>query len=401
MANFCLFNSKSVLTGNDKIENSAVLIRDGKIFDIITADRLEKVDLREYEMIDIKGNYVTPGLYDNHIHGFCGYGTDQCSTDSIIQMSHHLARYGVVGFLPTLYPRPIDEMIATIKACTNAMGKEKGAKILGLHLEGPFFSPEKKGVHPISYLQEPSIEIMKKFIEASGGTFTDSFGRKRTNIATMTVAPELKGMRELAMFCMQNNITLQAGHTNAKYENMIEGFQVGILHTTHFFNAMSRLDHRNPNAIGAVLIHGDISCEIIADGHHIHPKLVLMLRKLKDISKLILVTDGLTPTLQTTGRLFANGDEVYLKDDGLFHTVKNDTIAGSALTMVQGVKNLVEFGYSLSDAIQASSYNPTKIINLEKKGLICHGYDANINVIDKDLDLKLTMVESKIIFNKL
>ena len=401
MANFCLFNSKSVLTGNDKIEDSAVLTRDGKIFDIVTADRLEKIDLRDYEMIDIKGNYVTPGLYDNHIHGFCGYGTDQCSTDSIIQMSHHLAKYGVVGFLPTLYPRPIDEMIATISACTDAMGKEKGAKILGLHLEGPFFSPEKKGVHPISYLQEPSIEIMKKFIDAAGGPFTDSFGRKRTNIATMTVAPELKGMRELAMFCMQNNITLQAGHTNAKYENMIEGFQVGILHTTHFFNAMSKLDHRNPNAIGAVLIHGDISCEIIADGYHIHPKLVLMLRKLKDISKLILVTDGLTPTLQTTGRLFANGDEVYLKDDGLFHTVKGDTIAGSALTMEQGVKNLVEFGYSLSDAIQASSYNPTRVINLEKKGLICHGYDANINVIDKDLNLKLTMIESRIIFNKL
>ncbi|UGQ15849.1 N-acetylglucosamine-6-phosphate deacetylase [Borrelia sp. RT5S] len=401
MANFCLFNSKSVLTGNDKIEDSAVLTRDGKIFDIVTADRLEKIDLRDYEMIDIKGNYVTPGLYDNHIHGFCGYGTDQCSTDSIIQMSHHLAKYGVVGFLPTLYPRPIDEMIATISACTDAMGKEKGAKILGLHLEGPFFSPEKKGVHPISYLQEPSIEIMKKFIDAAGGPFTDSFGRKRTNIATMTVAPELKGMRELAMFCMQNNITLQAGHTNAKYENMIEGFQVGILHTTHFFNAMSKLDHRNPNAIGAVLIHGDISCEIIADGYHIHPKLVLMLRKLKDISKLILVTDGLTPTLQATGRLFANGDEVYLKDDGLFHTVRGDTIAGSALTMEQGVKNLVEFGYSLSDAIQASSYNPTRIINLEKKGLICHGYDANINVIDKDLNLKLTMIESRIIFNKL
>ncbi|UGQ16959.1 N-acetylglucosamine-6-phosphate deacetylase [Borrelia sp. RT1S] len=401
MANFCLFNSKSVLTGNDKIEDSAVLTRNGKIFDIVTADRLEKIDLRDYEMIDIKGNYVTPGLYDNHIHGFCGYGTDQCSTDSIIQMSHHLAKYGVVGFLPTLYPRPIDEMIATISACTDAMGKEKGAKILGLHLEGPFFSPEKKGVHPISYLQEPSIEIMKKFIDAAGGPFTDSFGRKRTNIATMTVAPELKGMRELAMFCMQNNITLQAGHTNAKYENMIEGFQVGILHTTHLFNAMSKLDHRNPNAIGAVLIHGDISCEIIADGYHIHPKLVLMLRKLKDISKLVLVTDGLTPTMQSTGRLFANGDEVYLKDDGLFHTVKGDTIAGSALTMEQGVKNLVEFGYSLSDAIQASSYNPTRIINLEKKGLICHGYDANINVIDKDLNLKLTMIESRIIFNKL
>ncbi|AWG42543.1 N-acetylglucosamine-6-phosphate deacetylase [Candidatus Borreliella tachyglossi] len=400
MKNFCLFNAKSVLTGHDKIENSAVLIKNGKIFDIVTADRLEKIDLKGYTMIDVKGNYITPGLYDNHIHGFYGYGTDQCSTDSILKMSQHLAEYGVVGFLPTLYPRPVDEMIATIKACSDAIGKEKGAKILGLHLEGPFFSPKKRGVHPISYLQKPSIKIMKEFMDAAG-TFTDTFGRKRTNIVTMTVAPELKGMRELAMFCMENIITLQAGHTNATYENMLEGFQVGILHTTHFFNAMSKLDHRNPGATGAGLMHGDVSCEIIADGYHIHPKLFLMLRKLKDISKLILVTDGLTPTLQTSGKLIANGDEVYLKDDGLFHTVADDTIAGSSLTMIQGVKNLVEFGYSLSDAIQTSSYNPVKIINRGKKGLICHDYDANINVLDKDLNLKLTMIESKIIFNKL
>ncbi|ADQ29227.1 N-acetylglucosamine-6-phosphate deacetylase [Borreliella burgdorferi] len=401
MPNFCLFNSKSVLTGNDKIDNSAVLIKDNKIFDIVTSDRLKKMDLEEYQMIDTKGNYITPGLYDNHIHGFHGHGTDQCSTESILKMSEHLAQYGVVGFLPTLYPRPIDEMIETIKACIAAIGKEKGAKILGLHLEGPFFSPEKKGAHPVSYLHEPSIEVMQKLIDAAGGVFTGSNGKRKTHISTMTVAPELKGMRELAIFCLENNINLQAGHTNATYENMIEGFQVGILHTTHFFNAMSKLDHRNPNAIGAVLIHGDVSCEIIADGHHIHPKLILMLRKLKDISKIVLVTDGLTPNCQTCGKLIANGDEVYIAEDGLFHSVKSNTIAGSTLTMIQGLKNLIEFGFSLSDAVQASSYNPTRILNIDKKGLICHGYDANLNVLDKDFNLKLTMIESKIIFNNL
>lgn len=242
---------------------------------------------------------------------------------------------------------------------------------------------------------------MQKLIDAAGGVFTGSNGKRKTHISTMTVAPELKGMRELAIFCLENNINLQAGHTNATYENMIEGFQVGILHTTHFFNAMSKLDHRNPNAIGAVLIHGDVSCEIIADGHHIHPKLILMLRKLKDISKIVLVTDGLTPNCQTCGKLIANGDEVYIAEDGLFHSVKSNTIAGSTLTMIQGLKNLIEFGFSLSDAIQASSYNPTRILNIDKKGLICHGYDANLNVLDKDFNLKLTMIESKIIFNNL
>src|SRR5262249_5509333 len=158
----------------------------------------------------------------------------------------------------------------------------------------------------------------------------------------MTVAPELRGMRELALYALSQNIVLQAGHTDATYENMVEGMQAGILHSTHFFNAMSRLHHRDPGAVGAILIHPDLSCEIIADGHHVHPELVKLLVRDKPTSKIVLVTDALKPTAQTEGPLFANNEEVELKD-GFFKRKKDDVIAGSALTMLAGVKNLAEW----------------------------------------------------------
>ena len=169
----------------------------------------------------------------------------------------------------------------------------------------------------------------------------------------MTVAPELKGMRELALYAISNGIVLQAGHTNAEYENIEEGIQVGILHSTHFFNAMSQLHHRNPGAVGAILIHPEMSCEIIADGVHVHPDLFKLLSRDKNMSQIVLVTDALSPTEQKSDRLFANGEEVVFKD-GCFHRKADDVIAGSALTMKKAIKNTVQFGFPLTDAVKFS-----------------------------------------------
>ena len=137
------------------------------------------------------------------------------------------------------------------------------------------------------------------------------------HITNMTVAPEIKGMRELALYCIKRGIVLQAGHTDATYENMLEGMQAGILHSTHFFNAMSRLHHRDPGAVGAIMIHSELSCEIIADGKHVHPDLIRLLMRDKPVNKVVLVTDSLKPTEQETGTLYANREEVY-KSDGVF-----------------------------------------------------------------------------------
>lgn len=152
-----------------------------------------------------------------------------------------------------------------MKAILKAMGKEKGARILGMHLEGPFLSPERIGGQLAEGLSAVDLDYMKRIVKAGQG-----------KIINMTVAPELKNMRELALYCISQGIILQAGHTNATYEQMIEGMQVKIMHLTHMFNAMRPLHHREPGVVGAGLIHQELSCEFIGDGVHTNPKLITL-----------------------------------------------------------------------------------------------------------------------------
>ena len=215
----------------------------------------------------------------------------------------------------------------------------------------------------------------------------------------MTVAPELKGMRELALYCIKKGIVLQAAHTDANYDNMVEGMQVGILHATHLFNAMSKLDHRNPNAVGAVLIHPEMSCEIIADGFHVHPDLMKLIRRDKPIDKIVLVTDSLKPTEQAVGPLFANGEEVVLHD-GVFHRKIDDVIAGSCLTMMRGVRNLVSYGFSVEDAVKTASSNPARVMRFSRKGTIVPGNDADLVVFDRDFRPLAVVVAGELKLNE-
>jgi N-acetylglucosamine-6-phosphate deacetylase len=379
MIPICLYNG-TVMTGFAAMEHCAVLIEDGVIADVFSKKRFEQKhfgpDLR---VIDVGEAYIAPGLIDTHIHGFGGYGTDDGSTDSVSEMSRLLSQYGVTAFNPTLYPSEPEAMLQAVSNVAAAIGREPGARIMGLHLEGPFLSPDRLGVQRPETLRLVDIPFMEQLWEAAEG-----------HVVNMTVAPELKGMRELALFCIKKGIILQAGHTNAKYENMVEGMQAGILHSTHLFNAMSKLDHRNPNAVGTILIHPEMSCEIIADGYHVHPDLFKLLQRDKPIDKIVLITDGLKPTEQTQGPFFANGEEVIFHD-GVFHRKIDDVIAGSGLTMIRGIQNLVSFGFSLEDAVKTASSNPAQVMRYNRKGTIIPGNDADVVVFDKDYRILTTV----------
>jgi N-acetylglucosamine-6-phosphate deacetylase len=385
----CLHNG-TALTGFAAMEQCAVLIENGIISDVFSKRRF---DQKHFDpgttIIDVNGAYIAPGFIDTHIHGICGVGTDDASTDSIIEMSRRLTAYGVSAFNPTLYPAEGAEMLRAVKNIAAAMGREQGAQIMGLHLEGPFLSPERLGAQLRETVQEVNIPFMEALWEASGG-----------RIVNMTVAPELRGMRELALFCLKKGIILQAGHTDAKYENMVEGMQVGILHSTHLFNAMSKLDHRNPNAVGTILIHPEISCEIIADGFHVHPDLFKLLLRDKPVDKIVLVTDALRPTEQTEGPFFANHEEVVFHH-GVFHRRSDDVIAGSALTMIRGIQNLVSFGFSLEDAVKTAGANPAQVMRYRQKGTIIPGNDADITVFDNNFTVLATLVGGVLKHNKL
>lgn len=379
----CLHNA-TVLTGFSVMENCAVYIKNNRIADVFSERRfLQKQFNPKVKIINANSAYIAPGFIDTHIHGIGGYGTDDYKADSILEMSEILARYGVTSFIPTLYAAPEKEMTRGIKAIVKAMGHEKGAHILGMHLEGPFISPERLGVQSPNSISPVDLPLMKRLWKASKG-----------KIINMTLAPELKHTRELALFCIEQGIIMQAGHTNATYQNMLEGMQVRIMHTTHLFNAMSRMHHRDPGAVGAVLIHPELSCEFIADGIHIDPNLIKLLVQYKPLDKLVVVTDSLKPTKQKTEHLFANNEEVYL--DKCFYRKSDNVIAGSAMTMIDSVKNLVSWGLSVEQAIQMSSANPAQVLKLSNKGIIAPGYDADLVVFNQDFHIIHTILNGQI-----
>lgn len=383
----CIHNA-TVLNGISQMDACAVLIDGGKIADIFSERRfLQKSFGGDVSVLDAQGMYVAPGLIDTHIHGFNGHGTDDCTTDGMLQMSADLAQYGVTAFNPTMYPSDEATMISAIKAIVGAMGKERGARIMGIHLEGPFISPQKLGAQRPETVKGVDLDLMERLWEASEG-----------HIVNMTVAPELKGMRRLALSCIEKGIVLQAGHTDAEYNNMVEGMQAGIFHATHFFNAMSQMQQRNPGAVGAVLIHPEMTCEVIADGVHVHPDLFKLLQKDKTGDEIVLVTDALTPTEQTGEHLFANGEEVVF-EGGCFHRKADGVIAGSALTMIRGVKNLVAFGFPPGDAIRCASANPARIMRYQKKGMLIPGYDSDVIIFDKNFDVKFVMAHGDVVRN--
>ncbi len=379
----CLHNA-TVLTGFSVMENCAVYIKNNKIVDVFSEKRFRQKQFSpKVQIINVNGSYVAPGFIDTHIHGIGGFGTDDGDYKSILKMSEILPQYGVTSFIPTLYAAKEKDMIKNIKAVVKAMGKEKGARILGLHLEGPFISKERLGVQTEDSVSPVDLELMQKFYKAAKG-----------KIINMTVAPELKNMRELALWCISKGIILQAGHTNATYAQMVEGMQARIMHTTHLFNAMSRMHHRDPGAVGAVFIHPEMSCEFIADGVHIDSNLIKLLFQFKPLDKLVMVTDSLKPTKQKADKLYANNEEVYL--DKCFYRKSDNVIAGSAMTMSDGVKNLIQWGLSLEQAIHVASPSPAEILKINNKGYVAPGYDADLVIFNQDFNKINTIIDGNI-----
>lgn len=379
----CLHNA-TVLTGLTVMHNCAVYIKDGKIADVYNEKRFsQKKFSPKVKIIDVNESYVAPGMIDTHIHGIGGYNVDNANYDEILKMSEILPEYGVTSFIPTCCTAKETLLTKKIKAIVKACGKENGANILGIHLEGPFLSPEKIGAQSPDGISPVDIGLMERLYKACKG-----------KLINMTLAPELKGMRELALYCIEKNIVMQAGHTNATYEQMLEGMQANIMHITHLFNAMTPLHHREPGVVGATLIHPELSCEIIGDGVHVNPNLISLLMKSKPLSQIVLITDALYPAKSK----LSNDSELYL--DKCFYRKEDKVINGSAISMLDGLRNLVNWGVPIEKAIRMASTNPAQIMKQSNKGLIIPGYDADVIVLDKNLNLTHTIIKGKFIKGK-
>lgn len=363
--------ANALICQGGKIIEGSLAVKDGFIDEIIPAGGV----LPEGEVKDVKGNYLMPVFIDTHIHGFGGYGTDCLDGSELLKMSELLAKNGVGAFAPTIYPNEPKAMIKNIEAMAEYIGREKGAKIMGLHIEGPFISPKKLGVMKPEAAAKPDLNLMKAVYEAAGG-----------KICAMTLAPELDGIEKIIDFCLERGIIPQVGHTDASYNEVLASGKLN--HATHLFNAMRGIGHRDPGAAGAALLEGGFSFEIIADGVHVCPEIVKMALSLKDKSKVILVTDALRPA-GTQGGL-ANNEEVSLRG-GVFRRVSDGVVAGSALTMLKGAENLSKWGMGFGGAAMAAAENPARLHKLDF-GMLQSGKRAYFNIIDKDFNLLETVM---------
>lgn len=353
----------------------------------ISGNHFSPAGEKKYEkVIDGHGLLAVPGFIDTHIHGIGGYGTEDGTEEAILGMSKSLAKAGVTSFFPTIYTDTMERITADERAIVAAHGKEKGASIAGIHIEGPFISPNRIGAqNPLGRL-EPSKEAMDTMLASGGGL-----------IKEMTIAPELPGVEEIVKIARNKGIIPSMGHTDATYDEAMKGMDMGIRHTTHLFNAMSALKHRNPGVVGCALLNDAMSVEIIGDGKHVHPDIVKYVINTKGRDRTVIITDSLRPTMQDEGILTANGVEVMM-GDGLWVTKgKPDLIQGSALTMHKAFVNLVSWGVPIDTASYITSTSAAKLYGLSDRGEIRPGLRADLVVMDMNLGIKFTVINGEIV----
>lgn len=343
------------------------------------------------EEINAEGLYITPGFIDLHIHGGCGFDTLDGNTAGLRKMALFHARGGTTSFLPTIAagsPEVMEKALATVSALY--LRNTGGAALLGAHLEGPYLNPERAGCQNKAYFRPPDTGEMERLISIGDGC-----------LKMVTLAPELPGAMKLMKLLNREGIVISAGHSQASYEETGTAITAGLRHAVHLFNASGPLHHRNPGLVGAVLTHREVTAEIVADGHHLHPAMLRLLLEIKGKRGLVLVTDAVRAAGMTDGAYdFAGQKIVVTKGKAELHEGR---LAGSTITMIDAVKNVVNLaGLPLHEAIRMASLNPARVLGIEdQKGAIAPGMDADIVLMDKDFNIKLVMVQGEIVFNSL
>jgi len=341
--------------------------------------------------LDMRGRLVVPGFIDIHTHGGHGvtFGKMETLEDDLRDYSAWVASTGVTGFLCTV-AAPDAESLRAVVAGYVALFEEEtwpGATPLGLHLEGPFLSREKKGAFNPKWLREPMLEEAEAVLDVGGRW-----------IRQMTLAPELPGAEEIAALFRSEGVVVSLGHTNADYETASAALRGNFTHVTHTFNAQKGFHHRDPGVFGAIMASDHVTAELIADTIHVHPGAMKMLVRCLGTDRVVLITDAMAGAGLADGEYDLVGHKVTVKDGKA--TLKDGTIAGSAATMDMCVHNLNnEVGVELSDAVRMASLNPASVLGLRGTlGSLQAGKKANLTVIDEDVNVSMTMVDGKIVY---
>lgn len=366
-------------------DKSCVLVSEGKIVGI---KEQKEVDPSEYDIVNFKKSIIVPGFIDIHTHGVVGHDSMETDIKIFNTESKFYAKHGVTSFVPTTMAQSKKDTMLAIKTIREASYlKMAGAKIIGIHLEGPYFNLEKKGAQPGKYIRDADLDELQDFMKASNNF-----------VVIVSLAPEIEKALEAIRFLSGRGITISLGHTNATFEEANRGIDAGATHATHIFNGMRPYHHREPGVIGAVLLDNRVTCEVIADLIHLHPRTIELTYKLKGPDRMILVSDSMGATGLNDGNYQLGGEKVVVKDS--VARLENGSLAGSTLTLDKALRNIVNVvGIPFKDALRMITYNPTREISLERNiGSISIGKMADLVVLDESLKVKATFIEGKRVF---
>jgi N-acetylglucosamine-6-phosphate deacetylase len=350
------------------------------------------------EVIGLEGLYIAPGFIDLHIHGALGRDAMEAKAEAFETICRHHAAGGTTGLCLTTIAAPVEQLLAVVEAAreyraADAQAKT-GARVLGVHIEGPYFSPEKRGAHLPGMLRKPDPAEWRRLLEHADV------------ITQMTLAPELPGALALIEALTESGIIASVGHSDAWDEEVAAAFAHGLRHATHTYNCMSSSRRRGPyrtaGVLEFVLSEPEILCEAIADGRHVSPTLLRLLCRAKGVDGIALITDATAGAGLPEGSHFVLGETECVVRDEVALTDNGATLAGSTSSMIRGVRNMIELcGLSLVEAVQMASLNPARALRLEgRKGSIAAGMDADLVVLTPDLAVRETWVGGQVIYGR-
>lgn len=334
---------------------------------------------------------IVPGFIDEHIHGAGGADAMDATPDALNKIAQHLVKEGTTAFLATTMTQSKQAIEAALKnagefihSTENRTGQ---AEIIGIHLEGPFIHPKRKGAQPEEFILLPSPSQFDEWQELAQNT-----------IRIVTLAPDQENGIALVKHLAEHGVIASIGHSDANFQDVVAAVEAGASHVTHLFNGMRGLHHREPGTAGGALLLKELTVELIADGIHVHPKMIDLVFRLKDLDHAVLITDSMRAKWLPDGESELGGQKVFVSD--VKATLEDGTLAGSILKLNQGVKHVMKFAnLTLPEVVKLVTMNPAKELGLHhRKGSIEAGKDADLVVLNEKYDPILTICRGGIAF---
>jgi N-acetylglucosamine-6-phosphate deacetylase len=384
-------NNGRLITATGIKQNGSVLIDEGKISGVAEYD----LDIPEAIVIDAGGRYISPGFIDIHVHGGGGYDFMDNTVEAFLEIAKLHAKFGTTGLYPTTLTGLTEDIVKTLETFEEACPLNvEGAQMMGVHLEGPYFAMNQRGAQDPRYIRDPDPTEYEYIVSRSN------------SIKRWSAAPELKGAIPFARYLKSKGILVSLAHTDAIYEEVIEGFENGYTLATHLYSGMSGVTRRNAfryaGVIESAFIIDGMSVEIIADGIHLPAPLLKLICKIKGPDKIALITDamraaGMPPGESVIGNLHT-GLKVIV-EDGVSKLPDRSSFAGSVATADRLVRTMISMaGVSLFDAIRMITETPASIMGIsDQKGSLTVGKDADIVIFDENISVYTTMVKGKVI----